>query len=140
MAATVDEIESALLAPFLLTSDGGSEEWTGTGYDAIAYDNASFTPSAAPWIEVVTSAGRQSRLGVGPVYGGHPTLTVYAHTAIGTGKAAARALIDEAVALYKGRVITAGSSTMQLYSYSPPVEMPADGYYKLGCMMSFRLF
>lgn len=140
MTATVDQIEAALLAPFLTVADGGTEEWAGTGYDAIAYDNASFTPTTAPWIEVATSAGAQRAQDVqAVVLTGHPTVIVSVHTEIGTGKRAARQLIDEAHAIYRGRQLNAGTSSLIAYAFSQPVEMPRDGYYKLVTQISFRL-
>lgn len=141
MSATVDQIEAALLAPFLLTSDGGTEEWTGSGYDAIAYDNAGFTPTGSPWIEVVTSAGPQGALTVDvSQFVANPTVIVSAHTAIGTGKAAARQLIDTAYAIYRGRIIQAGGCSLHAYAFSQPVELPYEGYYKLSGQISFRLY
>lgn len=140
MSATVDQIEAALLAPFLTVADGGSQEWAGTGYDVIAYDNASFTPTTAPWIEVVTSAGAQRAQDVqAVVLIGHPTVTIAVHTGIGSGKQAARQLIGEAHAIYRGRQIMAGTSSLIAYAFSQPVEMPRDGYYKLATQISFRL-
>lgn len=143
MAATIDEIETALLAPWLSVENGGTGEWTATAQDAIAFDNAPLEPAAlaagTPWMEVATSAGLIRKIGVGPVYAGFPTVTVSAHTPVGTGKRAARQLIDAAAALYRDRHISAGPSTMFAYAFSQPVEMPRDGFYKLTMQASFRL-
>lgn len=143
MTATADQIEAALLAPWLSVADGGTGEWTATPYTNLAWDNATLDPATlsdqSAWMEVTTSAGVRRKAGAGSVYTGHPSVLVCAHTPLGTGKRHARQLIDAACALYEERIFTVGPSKLWAYSFSQPMELPRDGWFKLACQISFRI-
>lgn len=143
--ATADEIESALLAPWLSPDGVTPPEWTGTDADKIAFDNAAFDPpsdNVTPWMEVETSAGRQDATDISlSAYQGNPTVTVSANVGMGRGRGAARQLLDLAAALYRGRLITAGDSTLHAYSFSNPTQtVGKDGWYRLSQQISFRSY
>lgn len=144
MAATLEQIEAALLSPWVPIADGGLGLWAETDQSAIAWDNLTFDPTTlpagTPWMEVSTSAGSLRRVGVGNLYFGTPTIIISAHTPLNTGKTGARALIDTAAAMYRDRQFIAGNSPMFAYAFSQPVEMPFSGYYKLSLQISFKLF
>lgn len=143
MTATADQIEAALLAPWLSVSDGGTGEWVATPYENIGWDNVTLDPAAladqSGWMEVSTSAGTRRKIGAGDVYASYPTVLVSAHTPIGTGKQRARQLIDAAAALYRERIFTVGPSKLWAYSFSQPMELPRDGWFKLSMQISFRI-
>lgn len=143
MAATSDQIEAALLAPWQSIANGGTGEWTGTDAALVAFDNADFDPpndNSTPWMEAEASSGRQDALDVGvATYTGMPTLTVSANVEVGRGKSIARQLLDAAVAMYAGKILTAGTSSLHAYSISPPIEtIGKSGWYRLSQQISFR--
>lgn len=143
--ATMSEIKAALEAPWLSVANGGTEEWTGTALDLIAFGNSAFTPPAdkyTPWMEVSVNPGRQDATDIG-LYSntGNPTVTISAHTALGIGEDMATQLLDMAAALYSGRIFTAGGSTLHAYSFSAPVETPGpNGWFRMSQQISFRSY
>lgn len=140
MPATVDQIEAALLAPFLSVANGGTGAWTATDY--VAYENVDFEADkrSEPFIAVVTNGGRSDRVGVSNVEFGNPTVTISAFTPLGTGKATARQLLDTAAAIYRDVHFEAGTSNILAYSFSAPVELPHEGWFRLSQQISFKLF
>ncbi|PWC54383.1 hypothetical protein TSA6c_00520 [Azospirillum sp. TSA6c] len=109
----------------------------------MAFDNTDFDPSLLPagsaWMEVSTSAGTRRKIGAGDVYAGYPTVLVSAHTPIGTGKQRARQLIDAAASMYRERIFAVGGSKLWAYSFSQPMELPRDGWFKLSMQISLRI-
>jgi len=140
MAATLDQIEAALLAPFISVADGGTGAWTATSY--VAYENVDFNAHSIsdPFISVVTNGGASTRVGVSNVEFGNPVVTISAFTPLGTGKASARVLLDTAAAIYRDVHFEAGTSNILAYSFSAPVELPHEGWYRLSQQISFKLF
>ena len=137
MAATLSQIEAALdgVWPAL---------WTATPLANVAFCNTEFDTSALPpgsyWMEAAASAGATRVIGVGLYTIGWPRYMVTAHIPLGQQRAIALGLLDSAVAMFQGRVITAGTSTMVLMSVSSPVDTPRDGWFNLTIDMGFRLF
>lgn len=139
MAATVEQIEAALLAPW---ADG---TWTATDAGLIAYDNVTFVPPAdntTPWMEVSASGGRTNTLELDQGVIGTPTVTVSAHVGQGQGKATARQLLDSASAMYQALgAIPVGTSHVRWRNDSEYVQTPAaDGWYKLTFQVNFTLY
>lgn len=146
MAATADQIEEALLAPWQ-SPDGGITPpvWAATTPDLIAFDNVTFTPpvdGVTPWVEVSASSGRTNTLEMDQGVIGTPTVTVSAHVGQGKGKTTARQLLDAASAMYQALgAIPAGTSHVRWRNDSEYVQTPAaDGWYKLSFQVNFILY
>lgn len=146
MAATYEQVEAALLAPFVPIADGGLGEWSATTY--VAYENVDLDTEAfkgsgsnqVPWVLIEVNGGQRNTVDMSQTRIGSATVIVSAHVPQGWGKASARAIIDAAIAIYSGRLFTAGTSTIKEYSISRPVQLPSDGWYKLAVQISFNVF
>ena len=141
MAATFEQVEAALLAPWVPIADGGLGEWTATPY--VTYENVDFDTKDfgdGPWMRVEINGGTRRTVDMSATQYGWPEVYIAAHVPLGRGKAQARALLDAAVAMYAGRLFTAGTSTIKEYSISQPVQLPADGWYKLAVNINMHLF
>lgn len=145
MTATAEQIESALLAPWVSPDGVTPPEWTGTDANNVAFENAPFDPpsdNVTPWMEVETSSGRQDAMDIAlSAYQGSPTVTVSANVGMGQGRGAARQLLDMAAAMYRGRIFQAGSGPIYAYSFSNPTRtVGKDGWYRLSMQISFRSY
>ncbi len=141
MAATYEQVEAALLAPFVPIVDGGLGEWTATNY--VTYENTDSDTEdfgGSPWVMVEVNGGNRSTVDMSKTRIGSATVFIAAHVPQGWGKAAARTIIDAAIAIYEGRIFTAGTSTIKEYNISRPVQLPSDGWYKLAIQISFNVF
>jgi hypothetical protein len=141
MSATFDQIETALLAPWVAVADGGLGQWDLTAAP-VAWENVEFDPaSQLAWMKVTIDAGQQTALTVDDAYTGTPVMMIEAFTPLGQGKQAARQLLDTAVAMYRGVQIKAvgGGATLRMYSVSRIMPLPYDGWFRLAVQISFRL-
>lgn len=135
--ATFDQIETALLAPWVSVADGGLGQWTAT---PVAWENVDFDPSSlTAWVEVRLDAGQQAALTADDVFTGSPVMMISAYTKPGAGKQQNRQLLDTAIAMFKGNRITAGDASLRLYSISRMMQLPEDGWFKQAVQISFRL-
>lgn len=143
--ATMQQIKSELESPWLSVANGGTEEWTGTALDLIAFGNSGYTPPSdnyTSWMEVSVNPGRQDAADISLFSNvGNPTVTISAHTALGIGDGAATQLLDLAAGIYRARIFTAGGSTLHAYSFSAPAETPGpSGWFRMSSQISFRSY
>lgn len=141
MSATYNQLEAALLAPFVSVSDGGLGEWSAT--DIVAYDNVDFDTNEAqgkPWLRISVNGGSRHINTMGFEYRGNPVVTIEAHIPLGWGKSLAWQIIDAAENIYHGRTFTVDNSTLIVRSISQPMQIPSDGWYKLAIQISFNQF
>lgn len=136
MAATFSQIQDALQAVF----DAG---WTATPLANVVRTNVGFDPAqltpGAYWMSVVIRSGPQSTISLDDVFVGTPIMVVTAHVPMMFGQLTTQ-LLDNAIALFKGVQVAAGTSTLRFYAASAPVEVETDGWFSETVQLSFRLF
>ena len=135
MPATETQVYDALMAAW-------AAAWMAT--PSVISPNAVFVPSSLPpgssWMELRFIGGNSTALTQGlDLFPGIRSLEISAYTPPGIGSEIGRQLLDDAVAVYQGQRIAAGTSSLTLQTTSAAMELPAKGWFKLTRRLNFRL-